>query len=165
MTFATTFLECARPRGLCHYCPRDELKILWNFSCGVKPDPVSPKLGARRGCIFCSSPENQSNFKIEAQQCCRISAEVCQTLIFFFASTTECCLYPQHEHISRVSFLCVSLCVCLHACTQQFTDHQHRLTCSHRRRLDQTAFGFAFVKTCVAHVPDIVIEYTRIPQW
>ena len=38
----------------------------------------------------------------------------------------ECCLYPQHEHISRVSFLCVSLCVCLHACTQQFTDHQHR---------------------------------------
>ena len=22
----------------------------------------------------------------------------------------------------------------------------------HRRRLDQTAFGFAFVKTCVAHV-------------
>ena len=34
----------------------------------------------------------------------------------------------------------------------------------HRRRLDQTAFGFAFVKTCVAHVPDIVIEYTRIPQ-
>ena len=34
----------------------------------------------------------------------------------------------------------------------------------HRRRLDQTAFGFAFVKTCVAHVPDIVIEYMRIPQ-
>ena len=75
-----------------------------------------------------------------------------------------CCLYPQHEHISRVSFLCVSLCVYLHACTQQFTDHQHRLTCSHRRRLDQTAFGFAFVKTCVAHVPDIVIEYIGIPH-
>ena len=35
----------------------------------------------------------------------------------------------------------------------------------HRIRLDQTAFDFAFVKTCVAHVPDIVIEYTRIPQW
>ena len=34
----------------------------------------------------------------------------------------------------------------------------------HRRRLDQTAFGFAFVKTCVAHVPDIVIEYMRIPH-
>ena len=34
----------------------------------------------------------------------------------------------------------------------------------HRRRLDQTAFGFACVKTCVAHVPDIVIEYMRIPQ-
>ena len=33
----------------------------------------------------------------------------------------------------------------------------------HRRRLDQTAFGFAFVKTCVARVPDIVIEYMRIP--
>ena len=32
----------------------------------------------------------------------------------------ECCLYPQHEYISRVSFF---LCVCLHACTQQFTDH------------------------------------------
>ena len=70
---------------------------------------------------------------------------------------------PTWAHFARF-VPCVSLCVCLHACTQQFTDHQHRLTCMHRRRLDQTAFGFAFVKTCVAHVPDIVIEYMRIPQ-
>ena len=55
----------------------------------------------------------------------------------------------QHEHVSRISFvLCPSLCR-LHVCTQQFTDHQHRLTCLLRRRLDQHTFGFACVQNMV----------------
>ena len=36
--------------------------------------------------------------------------------------------------------------VCLHACTLQVTERSHGRTCVLRRRLDQTAFGFAFVQ-------------------
>ena len=69
-------------------------------------------------------------------------------------------MYLQHEHISRVSF--VSLCVCLHACTQQFADHMHRLTCMFRRRLDQTAFGLICVAKRVQRACSIL---TRLQSW
>ena len=68
---------------------------------------------------------------------------------------------PNMSTFSRVSFL-VSLCVCLHACTQQFTDHQHRLTCIFRRRLDQTAFGLFRVAKHVQRASLILTQSTRV---
>ena len=61
-------------------------------------------------------------------------------------------------------FPCVSLCVCLHACTQQFTDHQLRLTCLFRRRLDPTAFGLFCVAKHVQRACLILTQSTRVFQ-
>ena len=58
--------------------------------------------------------------------------------------------------------LCVFLCICLHACTQQFTDHQHRLTCMFRKRLDQASFGLFCVAKHVQRACLILTQSTRV---
>ena len=72
-----------------------------------------------------------------------------------------CCLFPQHEHFTLILWS-VSLFVILHAWTRQFTVHSHGLTCVLRRRLDQTAFGFAFVQKHVSHTCLTSTSSTRV---
>ena len=79
----------------------------------------------------------------------------------------RCCLYPQHEHISRVSFLvCLSVFACTPVHSNSPTTSTDSLACIAGALTKQLSdLPLSFVKTCVAHVPDIVIEYMRIPQW
>ena len=76
----------------------------------------------------------------------------------------ECCLYPQHEHISRVSFLvCLSVFACTPIHSNSPTISTDSLACI-AGALTKQLSDLPLSKTCVAHVSDIVIEYTRIPQ-
>ena len=57
----------------------------------------------------------------------------------------------------------------LHACTQQFTDHKHLLTCMFRRRSDQTAFGLICVtkhaqRACLILTPSKRVFHTTNPR-
>ena len=77
----------------------------------------------------------------------------------------ESVVFSQHEHISRVSFL---VCLSAFACTPVHSNSPITITDSLAciaGALTKQLSDFAFVKTCVARVPDIVTEYMRIPQW
>ena len=74
-------------------------------------------------------------------------------------------MYPQHEHISRVSFLvCLSVFACTLVHSNSPTTSTDSLACF-AGALTKQLSDLPLSKTCVAHVSDIVIEYTRIPQW
>ena len=98
-----------------------------------------------------------------ASQICQTRAllEVWITPLSRFAWGGVLFVSPTWANFARF-FPCVSLCVCLHACTQQFTNHQHRRTCMFRRRLDQTAFGFIYVAKHVQRACLILTLNTRV---
>ena len=67
----------------------------------------------------------------------------------------ECCLYPQHEHISRVSFLvCLSVFACTPVHSNSPTTSTDSLGCMFRRRLDQTAFRTHLSSKNMCSAPD-----------
>ena len=75
-----------------------------------------------------------------------------------------CCLYPQHEHISRVSVLvCLSVFACTPVHSNSPTTSTDSLACI-AGALTKQLSDLPLSKTCVALVSDIVIEYTRIPH-
>ena len=60
--------------------------------------------------------------------------------------------------------VCLSVFACTPVHSNSLTTSADSLACIAGALTKQLSV-FAFVKTCVAHVPDIVIEYMRIPQW
>ena len=70
----------------------------------------------------------------------------------------------QHERISRVSFLvCLSAFACTLVHSNSPTTSTDSLACI-AGALTKQLSDLPLSKTCVAHVSDIVIEYTRVPQ-
>ena len=105
-----------------------------------------------------------------------LASQICQTRalleVLNHATLSYCvrrsvvCI-PNMSTFRAFRSLCVSLCLLARLYTA--IHRPPAQTHLHRRRLDQTAFGFAFVKTCVAHVACktlnpgvIVLQFLRI---
>ena len=77
----------------------------------------------------------------------------------------SCCLYPHHEHTSRVFFLvCLSVSACKPVHSNSLTTSTDSPACV-AGALTKQLSDLLLSKTCGAHVSDIDFEYTRIPQW